>query len=386
MRVVITANGKGERMKGLSPLPKHHLYYKDKKIIDWLLEVFPEAEVLENRPSNSRRETLGYIKDYIDTLIVDCDIIPHRGKIDHMLSICPDNDWLTWFESNKKKYSSFVLGGGGHCIIKQASENTELSNCRCAGVYFVKSVSDLLIRMNSDSIAEAMIGATAGFTDNEITLGDPEDYYEALGIHNDPFTDHKIIFNKNSVIKFCKSGVGEGKWYSMAKDVFSVPVSHHADEEIIVTERIFPTTKPTAEDFIKIIGKLKQTVGEDYDFETYVKNITYPEYASVKTKSIQFPKHRSSFFHGDLSTHNVLKNSHVYLIDPNYKNIFGSWLTDAGKAFFSFVAYEQNYPEAKKISDHFGKDVINFAVAEGLRVCKYKPEYISIVNNIAELC
>ena len=31
-----------------------------------------------------------------------------------------------------------------------------------------------------------------------------------------------------------------------------------------------------------------------------------------------------------------------------------------------------------------GPDVWRYAVAEGLRVCKYAPKYISIVNNIAD--
>jgi hypothetical protein len=60
-------------------------------------------------------------------------------------------------------------------------------------------------------------------------------------------------------------------------------------------------------------------------------------------------------------------------------------LTDAGKAVFSLIAYEASFDEAKKIVNEFGPDVWHFAVAEGLRVCKYQPKYISIVNNIADL-
>jgi hypothetical protein len=170
-------------------------------------------------------------------------------------------------------------------------------------------------------------------------------------------------------------------WYSQDELIgMNVPKVVFADSEMIITERIYPTAKPTGEDFIKIIEQLKsRTTSSLCNFHTYLDNL--PGY----DKPLHLPEHPGTFFHGDLSTHNVLKNSRLWLIDPNYKNVFGSWLTDAGKAYFSFIAYEQNYPEARKIADHFGPDVVKFAVAEGLRVCKYKPEYLSIVNNIYEI-
>ena len=378
-RIVITANGKGERMKCLSPKPKHHLYYKDKKIIDHLKILFPEAEIIEGKPSESRRETLEYIRDYTDCLIIDCDIIP--SKIDFQ-----NEDFLYYFTSNKDKYGSLDINEdvyGGPRVMR-ASETKSISQNKCSGVYFVKSVSELLDRMKTDSIAEAMIGAKAIKEDSFIKLGDPQDYYEALGIKGGSFTGNKITFNNSTVIKHCSTGQGESVWYDMANP-FNTPRVKYSDEEMIITERIYPTCKPTAEDFIRVIGMLKQTQGEDVPFKTYTDNLIYPEGCSPKVKNLTLKEHRPSFFHGDLSTNNVLKDSRVWLIDPNYKKVFGSWLTDAGKATFSLIAYEMNYPEASKIVDYFGPDVLNFAVAEGLRVCKYKPEYISIVNNIAEL-
>lgn len=375
MKVVITANGEGSRMKGLSPLPKHELYFGDKKIIDYLLYVFPGAEVLTGFPSNSRRETLERIKDYEDCLIVDCDIMP----LGFIMPSTKDN-FLFYFKSNKEKYSSIVLGDGGK--VAKVSETIKISDNHCSGIYFVKSVANLLEKMTDDnSIASGMIGAWTLREDYIVKVGDPSDYYEALGIKPTSFTGNKITFNEKTVIKHCKTGILEGNWLRSAL-AFNCPKVYHADEEMIITERIYQTDKPTAEDFIRIIEMFKETeyASNGLLFNTYLRNIPN-HWAKIILKP-----HKGTFFHGDLSTHNVLKNSRIWLIDPNYKDIFGSWLTDAGKAFFSFVAYEQDYPEAKKISDHFGPDVINFAVAEGLRVCKYKPEYISIVNNIAELC
>lgn len=372
MNVVITANGKGERMKGLSPLPKHELYFGDKKIIDHLLEVFPGARVLQNLPSNSRKETLEYIKDLEDCLIVDCDIIPEKEKI-HLIPVY--EDFLFSFKSNKEKYSSIIVEYGR---VTRASETTKISNTHCSGIYFVKSVAALLERMKTDSIAEAMIGAKVIEENYIYKLGDPQDYYEALGIKGGSFTCNQITFNEKSVIKHCNTGISESNWYKKACP-FNVPKVLYADEEMIITERLYPTTKPTADDFIRIIETLKKGKGEGH-FDSYIDNL--PEY----DKPLALKEHKATFFHGDLSTQNVIKNSRVWLIDPNYKDVFGSWLTDAGKAVFSFIAYELNYPEAKKIVDHFGKQVWSFAVAEGLRVCKYRPEYLSIVNNIYELC
>jgi hypothetical protein len=381
MKVVITANGQGQRMKGLSPLPKHHLYYKDKKIIDHLLEVFPEAEVLEGFESGSRRETLERVRDYEDCLIVDCDIIPTRDPI-KIYDFPKDTVWC--FDSTKDKYSSIktMEGKSGFgAEIGEASENVKISNHCCSGMYYVESVAALLERMSDDnSIVSGMIGAICRDENNIIKLGDPEDYYEALGIHNDCFTDNRFLLNKNTVVKFCKTGKAEKSWYDSV-NFFNTPKVPYADEEIIVMERIFPTTKPTADDFIRTVKILKNTeyAANGQPFKTYLDNL--PPYE----KPLYLPVHKGSFFHGDLSTHNILKNSRVWLIDPNYKDIFGSWLTDAGKAAFSFIAYEKDFESAKLIADAFGPSVWNYAVAEGLRVTKYKPEYLSIVNNVYEI-
>lgn len=372
MRVIITASGKGERMKGLSPLPKHYLHYKDKRIIDWLKEVYPEAEVLDGYEALGRKELLTHIKDYTDCLILDCDIIlPERLAFDD------SEDCLWYFKSNKDKYGSIQIQDGG---IIAACETRPISNDRCSGAYFIKSIAKLIERMESDSIAEGMVGAYTYREDNFIRVGDPSDYYEALGIHPTSFTGNRITFNEKTVIKHCKTGYIEQKWYRECK-LLNIPDVKFADDEMIITERIYPTQKITAVDFIRILEHFKYSPNwyHKYDFKTYLDNL--PPY----DRPIELPEHEPTFFHGDLSTHNVLKNSRVWLIDPNYKDIFGSWLTDAGKAVFSFIAYEQDWPEAKKIVDHFGNDVLSFAVAEGLRVCKYRPEYISIVNNIADI-
>ena len=38
IKIVITANGEGSRMKAISPKPKHLLYYGGKRIIDCIVD------------------------------------------------------------------------------------------------------------------------------------------------------------------------------------------------------------------------------------------------------------------------------------------------------------------------------------------------------------
>jgi hypothetical protein len=65
--------------------------------------------------------------------------------------------------------------------LKEISEKENISNLKCSGLYFVKSMEKLLSSMKDDnSIASGMIGARAIKETTFIRLGDVEDYYEAL--------------------------------------------------------------------------------------------------------------------------------------------------------------------------------------------------------------
>lgn len=212
--------------------------------------------------------------------------------------------------------------------------------------------------------------------------------YEAFEGMTSSFTKNKIIFTKNTVIKHTKSAKAEFEWYKHAKDVVVTPNVLFCNDELLITERINNCVKPKATHVISLIHTYKDKTIPNFDFSTYQRNIDYITGSSRKTLETiaSLKKHEGTFFHGDLSTTNILIDKYdTYCIDSNYKQVFGSYLTDAAKAYFSFIAYEKNYSEAEKIAAEFGKEVINFAVAEGLRVCKYQPKYISIVNNIADL-
>lgn len=130
--IVITANGKGERMSKYK-IPKFMLPYKGKPIIFYLLETFPSAIVLTHHdisgipryvcnPTESRKETLAYLSGWENVLILDSDII--------------------------------VLGS----VEKPHGKDTlYMRDGINAGLYFVKSVSRLLEKMQGDDIASGMI-------------------------------------------------------------------------------------------------------------------------------------------------------------------------------------------------------------------------------------
>jgi tRNA A-37 threonylcarbamoyl transferase component Bud32 len=212
--------------------------------------------------------------------------------------------------------------------------------------------------------------------------------YENFFTNKSYFTGNSLLFTEKTVIKKCKSSLFEKDWYEIATNLVNIPKILFVNDETIITERILNLEEVKVNEIIDLLKLFKHNEIRNYPFKTYKDNIIINKSCTNKVINIirNLPEHNGTFFHGDLSTTNILKtNGELYLIDPNYKNIFGSYLTDAGKLFFSLIAYEHNYNDAQKIVDEFGLDVIKFAVAEGLRVTKYKEEYISLVNNIGDL-
>lgn len=177
MNKVITIGGTGERMKGLSYKDKYNLYYGKKRILDWILEIFPDALLLGFEKTNNRLETLNKSKFRKDLLIIDCDIIPFGINKD--LNLKEDTIW--YFESNKDKYSSLIIEDN---ILIDSKENLNISKYKSSGLYFAKDLEFLLEKMknNKNSIAEAMIGSRAIKEDSFLRFGDVEDYYESIKV------------------------------------------------------------------------------------------------------------------------------------------------------------------------------------------------------------
>lgn len=173
MNVYVTIGGQGSRLKTLSSVDKQLLYLGDKRIIEHILDVFPQAKLLGDKKTNSRKETLQAIAGQTDCLIIDCDVVPNGCDVSKLT-----HDTIFCFSSDKQKYGSIVLQNG---YVTNVDERNSISKTKCSGAYFVKSIDRLLQAMTNDnSIASGMIGAHAVYEDTFIRVGDVEDYYEAL--------------------------------------------------------------------------------------------------------------------------------------------------------------------------------------------------------------
>lgn len=176
MNIYITIGGQGTRLKGISPKDKHLLYFKNKRIIDWIIDIFPNAKTIGDKKTNSRRETLTLIPENNNILIIDCDIIPFGLDLS---SIDTSGDCVVLFKSDYSKYSSVILDDNNK--IYTSNENNNISSIKCSGVYFLKDLQTTLGKMNNDnSIVSGMVGASTIFENTFLRFGDIEDYFLSI--------------------------------------------------------------------------------------------------------------------------------------------------------------------------------------------------------------
>lgn len=176
--IFITIGGQGSRLKCISPKDKQFLYWKDKRIIDWLLELFPGAKLLGNKKTNNRYETLLEISNLQNALIIDCDIIPFDINLNFNLK----EDCVWCFESNKNKWGSVLIENNK---LSEASENGNISNIKLSGAYYIANVPYFLDKMknnNKNSIASSLTNCNIILENTFKRFGDVEDYYNALNI------------------------------------------------------------------------------------------------------------------------------------------------------------------------------------------------------------
>ena len=161
--VIITANGKGERMKEITD-QKFSLFFRDKRILEHLLDTFPDATILTYHKipyvdqkriktipkTNTRKETLQFIREKTNVLIVDADIY-----IEDKLDISRRDNLF-------QKDVLFIKKSRGRIIN--------------SGLYFVRSVGDLVDRMEADEIIMDDYNLCLL---NTIHLGTPEEYNSA---------------------------------------------------------------------------------------------------------------------------------------------------------------------------------------------------------------
>lgn len=219
---------------------------------------------------------------------------------------------------------------------------------------------------------------------DDMTIGQ----HDVFTSSRSPFTDNSIIITDHTVVKKCNTALFEKEWYDVSRDRFNVPEVLFANDETIITSKIISNGTVTVDDYIALLTQFKNETMINYPYFTYTQNIVLHPLCTAKTVDTvkNLPEQTPTFFHGDFCPSHVLKqDDKLFLIDPNYKRIFGNYVTDAGKLFFGLIAYNKDFSAAEKIWKAFGDDVVKYAVAEGLRVCKYRDQYISIVNNIADL-
>lgn len=174
MNIYVTIGGQGTRLKCLSPKDKHLLYFKNKKIIDWITEIVPTAILLGNKKTKNRKETLLEIMEQKNVLIIDCDIIPFGLDLGLIDTSC-DNIFI--FESNRDKWGSAKISNG---LLIDSDESNNISNYKCSGIYYIKNMKNTLNKMKDNSIASGIIGAKSIIENTFIRLGDLEDYMEAI--------------------------------------------------------------------------------------------------------------------------------------------------------------------------------------------------------------
>lgn len=189
------------------------------------------------------------------------------------------------------------------------------------------------------------------------------------------FTNNSIIFTERTCIKNCSTAQSEFAWYALAKaNQIAVPEVLFCNDELIVTRKIKEHRKPKAEDLIQLLRDFSGMPPiNKAEFTTYIDNLSGFEIPDLR-------QHAPTFYHGDFSTQNVLVSDKCYCIDPNFKNVFGSAVIDAGKAAFSFYAYEKNLHAAGEIWKEYPES-IPFTITEGMRVCKYR-DYFSELQNL----
>jgi hypothetical protein len=312
-------------------------------------------------------------------IVVDFDGTLALGNKSHITLAEPNYQLISKLHKLKKELNVYIKivtarGAKNHLNLEEKQQRylhlikefCELYNIPYDEISFNKEYGDLYI--------------------DDMTIGQFDNFYPLKS----PFTHNNIILTDYSVIKKSKTSLFEKNWYELAAPTFYVPKILFCNDNTIITEKIESTGTVSLDMCINILNKFRDTHIYNFNYGTYIDNLPNIQYSSKKTISvIEYVKNnilQPTFFHGDFTRSNLINcNDHIFLIDPNYKYIFGNYLTDAAKLYFSIVAYEQNINEANNLIKYFGNDLLYYAVAEGLRVCKYNANYISIVNNIADM-
>ena len=198
--VLITANGDGTRMRQFFDMPKHHLYYKGKKIIDNIIDMcesvsipyYVASKIEEDDHVNvilcndtkNRMQTIkkciNQLCDYDTMIIHDCDIIFDSSYLD---SITGETISVSLYKNDGKKYG--FVSVDRNIEYKHGNEKEVESEFITTGIYAC-NVQKMKTFLNSNPNAESMLEyynhnkPKLLYTNTHINLGDIESYMNNL--------------------------------------------------------------------------------------------------------------------------------------------------------------------------------------------------------------
>jgi choline kinase len=203
--VLIQANGDNIRLGKFFKQPKYELYYKNKRIIEHIIENVKQSgkdvflairegskinfnidgiRVIYCTKTNSRFETLkqcfNVLKSYDSVTIHDCDVIIKHN----ILKMLKENSLVvTLYKKDGLKYGFVELDEKFDYII--GNEKIKEQDYITIGCYCVDTnqFMEFLNHMNSDSLLEyynSDINKSVFFSKEHINLGDIESYYQNI--------------------------------------------------------------------------------------------------------------------------------------------------------------------------------------------------------------
>lgn len=222
----------------------------------------------------------------------------------------------------------------------------------------------------------------------------------------------EIIREHNKVIKKCKNAKEQYEWYKIAKEFgLNIPKISSLVVDTIYMEYIKGdlVCNILSKDILKkvydIINDFRYKNDKNEDLLAYKINLLkhIPNNKIVNNVISLLNKHskdliaKVSFSHGDMTLSNMIyKDEKVYLIDPNYKNDYSSYLLDLAKVRQSLNDYEYMFGISDKKNSYFlnyfdellGDNLFLVKLLEithWIRMYNYKEDKEIVMNMIEKL-
>ncbi len=212
----------------------------------------------------------------------------------------------------------------------------------------------------------------------------------------------QVFLEDKTVVKKCPKAKQEHDWYRRAEmiDGINTPRIYSITLDTLYMEHIegTPLSDALTEDSLWQIVATAYRFADVHDdannLGKYIENLySHDDGEATRAVAAELVKHASdiggevSFSHGDMALSNVISSGNkLYLIDPNYKGDFSSYLLDLAKIRFSLTGYEYKfgYSNTDLSAHRQAFDDMVYAVDRQLvklleithwiRIFKYRPE------------